>query len=186
MRTIGLSFGRPFTAISVLDSSGQVVEQGILRTTEAAFRHRFGSISPCTVAAGFDPEMAPFLSLLSELGHTVVIGGPVDERLHPALTQLVPDLRDGERRRLVIRRDRAGGEAELMFVLHAASDSGRREIVKGWYFLGPVMGPHAFDRAPARVAATARADEQAAWLKELLAVVHLSAAQEAHRSSAAA
>lgn len=186
MRTIGLSFGRPFTGISVLDSGGQVTEQGIVRTTEAAFRHRFASMPPCMIAAAFDPAMVPFLSLLSELGHTVVIGGPVDERLHPALTRLVPALTDGERRRLVVRREAGDGEAEIMFVLHAASDSGRRDIEKAWYFLGPVTGSGAFEHVPARAAAPVRADEQAAWLRELAAVVDFAAAREAHRSSAAA
>mgnify|MGYP000848886388 FL=1 len=71
--TVGLDLGDRYSHICVLDNQGEILEEGRVRTTEAALRRKFGALEACTVAlevCGHSPWTS---RLLEELGHTVVV-----------------------------------------------------------------------------------------------------------------
>ena len=48
--TVGLDLGDRYSHICVLDNQGEILEEGRVRTTEAALRRKFGTLEACTVA----------------------------------------------------------------------------------------------------------------------------------------
>lgn len=74
--TYGVDLGDEFSQLCVLDSYGEVVEEGRLRTSEAAFRRRFGSIDRGLVVMEAGTH-SPWVSrLLQEQGHQCLVANP--------------------------------------------------------------------------------------------------------------
>lgn len=137
MGAIGLDLGGEFTRITVLDAVGELLEEGILRSTEAGFRQRFASMPPSLIGVQFDRQCAHLLTLLSGLGHTLLLSGQVPGFLRPALLPAVQRFAEQGRRldtaprTLLLRK--TDGDQGMMFLLDvdpAVSDA--------WYFIGPI------------------------------------------------
>ena len=79
MLFIGLSLGGEVTRFTLLDAAGDILEEGVVRSMEAAFRQRFASLPPSLISVQYDGRFAPLLTILSELGHSVLLSGPVPE-----------------------------------------------------------------------------------------------------------
>jgi len=74
--TIGLDVGDKYTQLHSVDSVGETVEQGRLRTTPAALRVRFSGIDRARVVLEVGIH-SPWMSrLLEELGHEVLVANP--------------------------------------------------------------------------------------------------------------
>lgn len=73
-RTVGLDVGDRYTFCCILDQgSGEVVEEGRVRTTREALRSRFGRQPRMRMALEVGPH-SPWISrLLKDLGHEVVV-----------------------------------------------------------------------------------------------------------------
>lgn len=71
--TIGIDLGDEFSAMCVLDSAGDVVEESRVRTTRAAFAHRFESMSSSRVVMETGTHSRWLSQLLLGLGHDVVV-----------------------------------------------------------------------------------------------------------------
>ncbi len=136
MSVVGLTFGEPFTQVCVLDSAGQVIEHGTVRSTEAAFRHRFGPMVASTISLPYDSRAERLVQVLSELGHSVLFGGPVPAHLCPALGSLVR--KDPVPGRTVARRAAASSEPGLSFLIEAERQAGAIFVSRAWYFAGPI------------------------------------------------
>jgi hypothetical protein len=136
MSVVGLTFGELFTRLCMLDPSGQVIEDGRVRSTEAAFRHRFAPMMPSTIGLTYDSRAQRLIQILSELGHSVVFGGPVPAPLCPALRSLVR--KDPVPARTVARRSAGSSEPGLSFLIEAESRAGAVFVSRAWYFAGPV------------------------------------------------
>jgi transposase len=79
--TVGLDISDQFTSLCLLDSSGEVIEEARLRTTETAFSQRFSSMSPSRVILEVGTH-SPWISrLLSSFGHEVIVANPRRVRL---------------------------------------------------------------------------------------------------------
>lgn len=79
--TVGLDVSDKFTSICFIDESGEIVEEGRLRTTEAALSPRFGALPPCRTVLEVGTH-SPWMSrLLASLGHEVIIANPGRVRL---------------------------------------------------------------------------------------------------------
>jgi transposase len=74
--TIGIDLGDEFSQVCVLDPEGEVIEEGKLRTTEEAFRRRFGALEPCLTVFEVGTH-SPWLSrLLQSLRHECLVANP--------------------------------------------------------------------------------------------------------------
>jgi transposase len=80
--TVGLDVGDKYSYLCLLDNeSGEVIEEGRLRTTPEAFRCRFGSEGELKIAIEVGTH-SPWISrLLEELGHKVLVANPRKTRL---------------------------------------------------------------------------------------------------------
>ncbi len=80
--TAGLDLGDKYSHLCLLDTeSGEVVEEGRLRTTPEAFERRFGSERPMRIAVEVGTH-SPWVSrLLEECGHEVLVANPRKTRL---------------------------------------------------------------------------------------------------------
>jgi transposase len=80
--TAGLDLGDKYSHLCLLDTeSGELIEEGRLRTTPEAFERRFGSERPTRVAIEVGTH-SPWVSrLLTECGHEVLIANPRKTRL---------------------------------------------------------------------------------------------------------
>ena len=80
--TAGLDLGDKYSRLCLMDSlSGEVIEEGRLRTTPEAFRRRFSSELPLRIAieAGTHPPWAS--RVLEECGHEVLVANARKLRL---------------------------------------------------------------------------------------------------------
>ncbi len=74
--TVGIDVGDKTSRLYVLDDEGEVVEEGWLATTEAAFRRRFAATEPCLTVMEVGTH-SPWLSrLLEGLGHECLVANP--------------------------------------------------------------------------------------------------------------
>jgi len=74
--TVGIDLGDEFSQFCVLDAEAEVIEEGKIRTTEAAFRGRFGSLEPCLTVMEVGTH-SPWVSrLLEGLGHDCLVANP--------------------------------------------------------------------------------------------------------------
>ena len=136
MSVVGLTFGERFTRLCVLDSSGQVVEDGRVRSTEEAYRRRFASMAPSTIGLTYDSRAQHLIQVLSGLGHSVVFGGPVPAPLCPALQSLVPQ--DPVPALTVARRSSGCSEPGLSFLIETEPQASGVFVSEAWYFAGPI------------------------------------------------
>jgi transposase len=74
--TIGLDVSDEYIQICVLDEAGEIIEEGRLRTTQAAVRKRFSSLEGVRIALEVGTH-SPWISrILQELGHEVFVANP--------------------------------------------------------------------------------------------------------------
>jgi transposase len=74
--TVGVDLGDEYSQLCVLDADAEVIEEGRIRTTEAAFRSRFKTIEPCLTVIEVGTH-SPWLSrLLQSLGHECLVANP--------------------------------------------------------------------------------------------------------------
>ncbi len=80
--TAGLDLGDKYSYLCLLDDqSGEVIEEGRLRTTPEAFERRFGSERPLKIAIEIGTH-SPWVSrLLEGCGHEVLVANPRKTRL---------------------------------------------------------------------------------------------------------
>ena len=74
--TLGLDMGDKHTKFAVLDSEGELVEEGTVRTTPDDFKRVFGRFSEVTMALEVGPHSRWASQTLSELGHLVYVANP--------------------------------------------------------------------------------------------------------------
>jgi len=79
--TIGIDLGDRFSHFCVLDSNGEVVEEGRLRTTQDAFRQRFVGITAARIALEAGTHSPWVSELLKEASHDVLVANPGKLRL---------------------------------------------------------------------------------------------------------
>jgi transposase len=78
---MGIDLGDKYSQVCALDGEGEVVDEGRIRTTPAAFERRFGSMDPVRVALEVGTH-SPWLSrLLEGLGHEVLVANARKLRL---------------------------------------------------------------------------------------------------------
>ncbi len=74
--TIGIDLGDEHSHFCALDDTGEVLEEGRLKTTKAAFGRRFRSAAPMRIAIEASTH-SPWVSiLLKEAGHEVIVANP--------------------------------------------------------------------------------------------------------------
>ena len=79
--TVGLDLSDNYSSFCVLDPSGEIMEEGRLRTAQASFAERFGRMSPCRVVLEVGTH-SPWVSRqLAEQGHEVIVANPRRVRL---------------------------------------------------------------------------------------------------------
>lgn len=74
--TIGIDLGDEYSQVCVLDVEGEVVEEGKIRTTEAALRARFGAMQPALTVLEAGTHSPWTSRLLQELGHECLVANP--------------------------------------------------------------------------------------------------------------
>jgi transposase len=74
--TIGIDLGDEYSQVCVLDEEGEVIEEGRIKTTEAALRGRLAAMDACLVVMEVGTH-SPWVSrLLEELGHDCLVANP--------------------------------------------------------------------------------------------------------------
>lgn len=74
--TVGIDLGDEYSQFCVLDPEDEVLEEGRIRTTEAAFRMRFKAFKPCLTVMEVGTH-SPWVSrLLESLGHKCLVANP--------------------------------------------------------------------------------------------------------------
>jgi transposase len=72
--TAGLDLGDKYSQLCLIDSqSGEVIEEGRLRTSPEAFRRHFGSEQPMRIAIEAGTHSPWTSRVLEELGHEVLV-----------------------------------------------------------------------------------------------------------------
>ena len=74
--TIGIDLGDRFTSFCLLDGSGEVMEEGKVRTTPDAFLRHFHSDKPSRVVMEVGTHSPWASRLLADLGHDVIVANP--------------------------------------------------------------------------------------------------------------
>jgi transposase len=81
--TVGLDLGDRYSHYCLLNEACEVVEQGRIQSSEAAFRRRFQQQDPLRIALECGTHSPWASRLLKELGHQVIVANP---RKIPAIT----------------------------------------------------------------------------------------------------
>ena len=79
--TVGVDLSDRFTSFCVLDSQGEVLEEGKVRTTPEAFERRFGCVDSCRMVMEVGTHSPWASRKLAELGHEVIVANPWKVRL---------------------------------------------------------------------------------------------------------
>jgi transposase len=79
--TVGLDVSDRYTSYCLLDSQGQILEEGKVATTPQAFTRRFGALEACRVVTEVGTHSRWVSQLLTELGHEVIVANPWKVRL---------------------------------------------------------------------------------------------------------
>src|SRR5262245_54103823 len=79
--TVGIDLGDRYSHFCELDARGDILEEGRLATTPAAFRRRFSSRMPARVAIEAGAQSAWVARLLRDYGHEVLVANPRKVRL---------------------------------------------------------------------------------------------------------
>jgi transposase len=74
--TIGLDLGDKYSTLKVVDSNGDVIEQGRIRTNPEDFRRRFRGIDPALVALEAGTHSPWAFRVIKECGHEVLVANP--------------------------------------------------------------------------------------------------------------
>lgn len=74
--TIGIDLGDRFSQICVLDEAGETIEEGRLAMTKSAVRQRFGHAPHARIAIEAGTHSPWVSTLLTELGHEVIVANP--------------------------------------------------------------------------------------------------------------
>ena len=81
MMTIGIDLGDKQSAYCILDADGEVLSEGIIRTTEGGFEQQFHRMNPCRVALETGTH-SPWVSrLLQRYGHDVIVANARQVRM---------------------------------------------------------------------------------------------------------
>ena len=71
--TVGIDLGDQNSAYCVLDAEGDVLSEGVVRTSENGFAQQFRNMSPCRIALETGTH-SPWVSrLLHSFGHDVIV-----------------------------------------------------------------------------------------------------------------
>jgi transposase len=74
--TVGIDLGDTYSQVCVLDADAEVIEEGRVRTTEAALRRRFAGLESCLTVMEVGTH-SPWVSrLLEDLGHECLVANP--------------------------------------------------------------------------------------------------------------
>jgi transposase len=80
--TAGLDLGDKYSQLCLIDTqSGEVVEEGRLRTNPESFRRRFASEQPMRIAIEAGTHSPWVSQVLEECGHEVLVANPRRTRL---------------------------------------------------------------------------------------------------------
>lgn len=74
--TVGIDLGDLHSHFCVLDSMGETLEEGRLKTTREAFAQRFGEAAPMRIAIEASTHSPWVAALLEEAGHEVIVANP--------------------------------------------------------------------------------------------------------------
>jgi transposase len=74
--TIGLDLGDKYSYLKVLDSKGDVIEEGRIRTNPEDFKRRFAGVKPALVALEAGTHSPWAFRVLKECGHEVIVANP--------------------------------------------------------------------------------------------------------------
>lgn len=74
--TIGIDLGDQYSFFAVLDHTGEITEEGRLRTTPAAFSRKFAKCTPARVAIEVGTHSPWINELLLSAGHEVLVANP--------------------------------------------------------------------------------------------------------------
>jgi transposase len=117
--TAGMDLGDRYTHLCLLDTkTGEIVEEGRIRTTAQAFEARFGDAERLSIAIEAGTHSPWVFRLLAESGHEVVVANPRKTRLiHSASRK--NDRMDAEKLARLLRSDR-----ELLYpIVHRGEDA---------------------------------------------------------------
>ena len=79
--TVGLDLSDKYSSFCFLDGSGEIIEEGRVRTTVSALTQRFGSLTTCRLVLEVGTH-SPWVSrLLTDCGHEVIVANPRRVRL---------------------------------------------------------------------------------------------------------
>lgn len=79
--TVGLDLSDKYSSLCLIDSSGEIIEEGRVRTTGPALGQRFSVMAPCRIVLEVGTH-SPWVSrLLGDLGHEVVVANARKVRL---------------------------------------------------------------------------------------------------------
>jgi transposase len=79
--TVGIDLGDKFSRLCVLDTTGQIVEESRVRSTQSAFQRRFTAMEASRVALEVGSHSPWIQRLLEGLGHEVVVANARQVRL---------------------------------------------------------------------------------------------------------
>ena len=82
--TIGLDLGDKYSYLKVLDSKGDVIEEGRIRTNPEDFRRRFAGTKPAIVALETGTHSPWAFRVIEECGHEVIVA---NSRQVPLISQ---------------------------------------------------------------------------------------------------
>ncbi len=74
--TIGIDLGDQHSHFCALDSAGEILEEGRLKTTKEAFNQRFTTAAPMRIAIEASTHSPWVCALLEEAGHEVIVANP--------------------------------------------------------------------------------------------------------------
>ena len=74
--TIGLDLGDKYSHLKVLNSEGEIIEEGRIRTNPEDFRKRFAGIDPAVVALEAGTHSPWAYRVIKECGHDLIVANP--------------------------------------------------------------------------------------------------------------
>jgi transposase len=71
--TVGIDLGDQWSQFCLLDATGQIQQEGRVKSTRSAFQARFGALAPARIALETGTHSLWASELLTELGHGVIV-----------------------------------------------------------------------------------------------------------------
>ena len=150
--TIGLDLGDQWSRFAVLDTTGELVEEGRVRTTPGALKQRFARVAPAVVVLEVGPQSAWISELFTELGHSVLVANPREVKAVTGSTRKC----DREDARVLARLARV--DASLLHPLHPIRHRGEDVRLDGARAGRP--GPYLLRPTPRRKDSNAGTDSR--------------------------